>query len=111
MRSQLFRTDKMVYQTTLSPANENPAVNIAASAPAAITLRTVRNADGSVAGGVVIFDVNPRFPAGTTFTGMHIHDGAADKNGPVTIDTEPEIFPDSHRRRHRQHVPDRHGPH
>jgi uncharacterized protein (TIGR03437 family) len=36
---------------------------------------------------MVLFDVNPRFPAAAEFTGLHIHDGSATGNGPVTINT------------------------
>src|SRR5262249_18766652 len=37
--------------------------------------------------GAVIFDANPRFPANTTISAMHIHDEVAGKNGSVTIDS------------------------
>jgi uncharacterized protein (TIGR03437 family) len=47
----------------------------------------LRNADGSVAAGAVIFDINHRFPAEVTFTGLHIHDGLAGAIGGVTINT------------------------
>jgi len=87
IRSQLRRTDRLHFPVNLSPVNEVPAINSAASGPASFTAYTVRNAQGAVEGGVVIFDVNYRVPAGTTFTGLHIHNGAAGVNGPVTIDS------------------------
>ena len=33
------------------------------------------------------FDINYRFPGATTFTGLHIHNGAATVAGPVIINT------------------------
>ncbi len=89
VRSQLRNTDKMDFQVTMSPANETPPITgTTASALAKISLYSIRNADGTTAAGTAIFDVNYRgFPAGTTFTGLHIHDGAAGVSGPVTINT------------------------
>ena len=73
----------------MSPANQVPAVTgLAASALAKLSLYTVRSPDGTVLAGTTIFDVNFRgFPAATTFTGLHIHDGTAAVNGSVTINT------------------------
>ncbi len=34
-----------------------------------------------------IFDANYRFPAATTFTGMHVHEGSIDVSGPVRLDS------------------------
>jgi uncharacterized protein (TIGR03437 family) len=87
IRSQLRRTDAMAFPVVMSPANEVPPIAIEAAGPSAVTVHTLRNADGSVAAGAVIFDVNHRMPGDTTFTGLHIHDGAAGANGGVTINT------------------------
>jgi len=89
-RAQLRRTDHEVIQVTMTPQEEVPAspLSLAASATSAIHLYTIRNADGSVADGVVVFDENPRFPSGATFTATHIHDQVAGQNGPVTIDSK-----------------------
>jgi uncharacterized protein (TIGR03437 family) len=87
VRAQLRRTDAISFPVVMSPANEVPPIAIEASGPAIVTVHTLRNADGSVAAGAVIFDVNHRMPGDTTFTGLHIHDGAAGVNGGVTINT------------------------
>ncbi len=87
IRDQLRRTDRMPFPVLMSPANEVPAITIDASAPAMVTVHTIRSADGTVQAGTVIFDVDPRFPAAATFTGLHIHDGTAGQNGGVTINT------------------------
>ena len=87
IRGQLLFTDKTEFQVTLSPAQEVPAVNSTASAPGNLQVYTVRNPDSTVAAGVVIFDANTRFPAGTNVAATHVHDGAAGANGPVTIDS------------------------
>ncbi len=86
-RAQLHRTDHSVFQVTATPDQEAPAVTgLAASAPAAIHVYALRNPDGTIPAGAVLFDVNPRYPSGTTFTAMHLHDGPAGVSGPVTID-------------------------
>ncbi len=87
MRSQLRAADTMELQVTMSPANEVPPIaGSTATAASRVEVRTIRNADGTVAAGVVIFDENPRFPQGTIFTATHIHDQVAGQNGSVTID-------------------------
>jgi uncharacterized protein (TIGR03437 family) len=88
IRAQLRRTDRMNFQMTLSPANEVPPItDLNASAPSAVTIHTVRDDQGVVTAGHAVFDVNARFPSSTTFTGLHIHTGAAGTNGGVVIDT------------------------
>ena len=88
IRSQLLSTDRMDFNVTMLPSNEVPPITgLNASTPAKVSVFTARNPDGTVAAGAVIFDVNPRFPAGTTFTGLHIHDNVAGQNGSVTIDS------------------------
>lgn len=89
MRSQLRTTDSMVFPITLDSANEVGTVNLKGTAPSMITVRTLRNNDGSVAAGTVFFDINYRFPSAASFTGLHIHDGGAGVNGPVTIPMVP----------------------
>lgn len=88
IRAQLRRTDSVRFPVTMSTANEVPPIaGSQASAPAAFEAHTIRNASGAVEGAVVIFDVNHRMEGDTTFTGLHIHDGRAGENGPVTIDS------------------------
>lgn len=87
VRSQMRATDTMTFDVEMSPANEVPALTLDASAPAQITVHTVRAEDGGVLAGMVEFDVNPRFPGAVEMTGLHIHDGAAGVNGPVIINT------------------------
>ncbi len=88
IRDQMRRTDRMNFPVNMLSSAENPPVaGLDASAPANVTAYTIRNTDGQATAGTVIFDVNPRFPAAATFTGLHIHDGKAADNGPVTINT------------------------
>jgi len=89
VRDQLRNTDSATFQVSMLPSNETPPiVGLAAAGTAAVSIYTLRNADGSVAAGTAIFDVNFRgFPATTTFTGLHIHDGPAGVAGNVTINT------------------------
>ena len=87
IRGQLLFTDKTEYPLNPSPDQEvPPIVGLSATATGKITVYTVRNADASVNAGVVVFDGNVRFPAGTTVSSTHIHDGNAGAIGPVTID-------------------------
>jgi uncharacterized protein (TIGR03437 family) len=54
---------------------------------AAVQIDSLRNASGAVTNALVLYSVNFRFPGETTFTGLHIHEGAAGINGPVRIDS------------------------
>ena len=58
--------------------NELPAIaDLNASGAAEVLAETIRNPDGAVAAGAVVFDVDYRFPDAAEFTGMHIHDQVA----------------------------------
>ena len=87
MRDQMRNTEQSVFQVTLLPANETPPVaGLTATGPTRIPVFVLRNADGSVAAGATLFDVNVRgFPAPTTITGLHIHQAAAGVAGPIVI--------------------------
>src|SRR5258706_4433596 len=89
VRDQLRNTDSATFQVSMLASNEvPPVVGLAAAGTTAVSIYTLRNADGTVAAGTAIFDVNFRgFLAGTTFTGLHIHDGSAIVAGGVTINT------------------------
>ncbi len=88
IRGQMRNTDKSTFQVTMLPGNEvPPVVGLDARAQAEFTLHTLRNNEGHVLAGMTIFDVNYRFPGETQFTGLHIHDGVAGVNGPVTLDS------------------------
>ena len=88
IRGQMRNTDKAVFHVTMLPGNEVPPVTgLDARAEAALTLHTLRNNEGHVLAGVTVFDVNYRFPGEVQFTGLHVHDGAAGANGPVTLDS------------------------
>lgn len=90
VRSQLHATDKATLQVALSPANETPPVTgLTASGTTAVTVYTVRNADGNIVAGTIIFDVNYRgFPANVSITGLHIHQEQAGKAGPIRFPTD-----------------------
>ena len=77
----------------MSSANEVAKTTESETAPAVVTLHTLRNEDGSVAAGTVFFDVNYRMPGATTFTGLHIHDAPAGVNGGITIPMVPTFDP------------------
>lgn len=88
MRGQLEDTFVNSYHVTMSTANEVPAVTgLEASAIAKLSVYSTRNSAGLANSGTVIFDVSHNFPAGTIFTGLHIHTGGAGVNGGVSINT------------------------
>lgn len=80
----------------MSPDNEIPAIaglNATGSARARVTVN--RDAGGAITSGVVIFDVAYRFAGAITLTGLHIHSGAVDANGPVVINSGLSGTPDT----------------
>ena len=89
IRSQLRGTEAITFTNLMmSTANEVPAVTgTDASASSAFSMHLLRRPDGSAMAAYAIFDLNHRFPGETTFTGLHIHNGAAGANGPVTLDS------------------------
>ena len=90
MRAQLRPTEALTFPVLMSSANEPNGTTVAATAPAVITARVLRNEDGRIAAGAVFFDVDYRLPGAAQITGLHIHDGAAGGNGPVTIGMIPQ---------------------
>ena len=93
IRAQLRPTDEMDFPVMMDSANEVGTVNLKGTAPAVISLHTLRNEDGSVAAGTVFFDVNYRLAGAANFTGLHIHDGAKGANGPISIPMVPAYDP------------------
>src|SRR5262249_31885663 len=87
MRGQ-FQRNRLIFRPAMSPANENPAVNIDAEGAALVEVSVNRDPQtGAIVSGTVVFDVDYRFPAPVTITGLHIHNGAVGEHGPVVIDT------------------------
>jgi hypothetical protein len=87
MRGQL-QSSRLVFRPAMSPAFEVPAVNIDAEGAALIDVRVNRDPQtGAITSGTVLFDVEYRFPAPVTITGLHIHNAAFGSNGPIVIDT------------------------
>lgn len=93
IRAQLRTTDRMTFPITLDSANETGTVTNKGTAPSIITVRTLRNEDGSVAAGAVFFDVNYRMSGPANFTGLHIHDAGPGANGPISIPMVPTYDP------------------
>lgn len=88
MRSQMARTELIRFPVSMLPSNEVPPIaGLDASAIGNFWVDASRDATGAVTAAVVTFDVNARFPGETRFTGLHIHDGKAGANGPVTINS------------------------
>ena len=88
IRGQLQRAEWNVGIGMMSTANEVPAISgYNASAVGSVMTIITRLADGTINSGEVVFTVNYVFPAKVTFTGLHIHTGAAGINGPVTLNS------------------------
>jgi hypothetical protein len=86
IRSQLA-LETYHFKTTMTPANENPPITSSASATGWVTVKLSRNNLGVINSGRVIFDVDYSAGGQVTFTGLHIHTGAATANGGVVINT------------------------
>ncbi len=85
MRDQMRHLEEGTFQVNMLASNETPPIaGLTANANTAIHYFLLRNPDGTLAAGTMIFDVNYRgFSAGTTFTGLHVHEGAPGVAGPV----------------------------
>lgn len=82
--------ETVFFRADMTTANETPApiTGVNASARAILAAHIRRNDAGAIISGVVDFDVDYNFVDNEgTFTGLHIHDGAAGVTGPVTINT------------------------
>jgi uncharacterized protein (TIGR03437 family) len=87
MRGQLQRANVVVYMGLMAPANEIPAVPMAAAGVSSAYIIYTQDASGAFTSGQMIFDINYAFGGPVTFTGFHIHSGGADVNGPVIFNT------------------------
>lgn len=87
IRGQLEAAQTAVLLSVMNPRNEVPPLDLQASALGAFTAHITRDENGGITSAEAIFDVNYTFPGAVTFTGLHIHAGAAGVNGPVRIDS------------------------
>jgi hypothetical protein len=83
--------NKFVFTATLLPANETPAVvgaEVSGTGNVTITMNTTRDSAGNITAASVDFLATMTgFPAGTTITAAHIHQGAAGCACPVVVST------------------------
>ena len=88
IRGQVRAAENVTMSVNMLTSNENPPIaGLVANAVAAVQVDLLRDASGAATHALVLYSVNHRFPGETTFTGLHIHDGAAAVNGPVRIDS------------------------
>ena len=87
IRGQLQRAAMIVRMGIMIPENETPPVaGKHWSGVGTVELLVTRDATGAVNSAYAIFDVAYQgFPAGTNFTGLHVHTGGFQVAGPVTI--------------------------
>lgn len=82
----------IVFTAQLSAANEVPAVTNAESGArgdVTITFNVTRDGANNINGGTANFVVNLNsFPAGSSWTLAHIHEGASGVAGPVRVNTD-----------------------
>ncbi|MFN9264164.1 MAG: CHRD domain-containing protein [Acidobacteriota bacterium] len=81
------RSETVAFLAALSPQNEVPPVAAAAGGTALLYAHVVRDAQNQIVSGSVDFVILYTFLEEVTFTGLHIHAGAAGVNGPVTVNT------------------------
>ena len=81
----------VVFTAQLSAANEVPPITNAeanARGDVRITFNLTRDSSNNVTGGTATFVVNLNsFPAGSTWTLAHIHEGATGATGSIRVDT------------------------
>lgn len=87
VRAQLARAEMRVIRATLDPANEVPAVTSDGKGSGNLVFLATRDANGNVNAGTVTFETNYSFGSPVTFSGWHIHTGAAGVNGAVVINS------------------------
>ncbi len=83
-------TESFTNTVAMTGAQEVPPITNAeanATGTGTLTLNPTRNALGVINGGKVTFTVDYNFPGATTFTGLHIHEGAAGVMAGVVINT------------------------
>lgn len=95
IRGQLSRAEITEIPFVATGAEEVPAITgLTAQTTGSVGILTQRNEDGTAKLGAVFFNVHHRFPGEITFTGMHVHRGAAGANGPVVFNSGlPPQFP------------------
>lgn len=81
MVAPLRQTDAMNFPLAMSSANNLTPPSVTASAPANLTLYTVRDTTGAVLAGTILSDIDYRFPGPTQFIGIDIESGTAAQNG------------------------------
>lgn len=88
VRSQLVK-ETYHFKTAMTTANEVPPVTgVDTAATGWVTAAVTRDANGTLTGGTVTFDVNFTNTGAITFTGLHIHHPApAGVNAGVAINT------------------------
>jgi uncharacterized protein (TIGR03437 family) len=87
VRAQLSRAETRVIRATLDPANEVPAVTSDGRGSGNLIFLATRDANGNINAGTVTFETAYSFGSPVTFSGWHIHTGAAGVNGAVVINT------------------------
>ncbi len=79
--------ETLFFVADMRGANEVPAVTTASFGSAVLFVHVMKDAQGKVVSGTVDFNVTGQFADAATVTGLHIHNGAAGTNGPVTVDS------------------------
>jgi uncharacterized protein (TIGR03437 family) len=95
LRGQLHATDTMPFPMLLASANESQTTSVKASAPATLTLSSLRREDGSIAAGAFLADMDYRFPSAMQSFGLYLHPGAVGQVGPPAIQAAPDFHSDS----------------
>ena len=84
-------TTTTTFTVSLSPANEVPAISNAdasGSGTATIALTVNKDGSGNITSATANFQIGVSgFPAGTTVTDAHIHNGSAGSNASIYVNT------------------------
>ena len=84
-----------MFKLLLKPSQEVPRItDLRAQARGNVTFDLVRDANGAITEGEVVFYFNYRFPGPVEIVGLHIHDGDKGANGPVVVNSGVTAFTD-----------------
>ncbi|SPE38894.1 CHRD domain containing protein [Candidatus Sulfopaludibacter sp. SbA3] len=95
MRGQLQATGSAALQVPLSSTNELHTTSAPGAAPAALTIYTLLNPDGSIAAGSLLADMDYRFNGATQFLGLYLQQAPAGQDGPPTLQVTPDFHSDT----------------
>ena len=95
VRAQLRPAESIPFVLLMDSGNELKTPGVQARFPASETMYAIRNADGTIAAGSLLTDMDYRFPGAVQALGLYLHDAAAGQDGPASIKAVPDFHSDT----------------